>query len=83
MHPLFEEILRTQGVGAVQAHCFNRWQRQLRDEIQPMLDELETLRAEKLTWERWKAEPIRQLDLAPPKRPRGRPRKHPLPVEAA
>lgn len=45
-HPLIEEICRTPGVGAVQAHCFNRWQRQLRDEIQPMLEELERLQAE-------------------------------------
>lgn len=46
MHPLFEEICRAPGVSNVQAHCFNRWQRQLRDEIQPLLDELDRLRAE-------------------------------------
>lgn len=45
MHPLIEEICRTPGVDAVQPTCFRRWQRQLRDEIQPLLDDREALRA--------------------------------------
>jgi len=78
MHPLLQEICRTPGVGSVQAICFNRWQRQLRDEIQPMLDELAELRA-------WKATADAEAALAPPeavpvKRGPGRPRKLEVPA---
>ena len=45
MHPVIEEICRQPGVQSVQPMCFRKWQRQLRDEIQPLLDELETRRA--------------------------------------
>lgn len=38
MHPLLEEICRVNDVSRVQAHVFRRWQQQLRDVIQPVLD---------------------------------------------
>lgn len=75
MHPLFEEICRTPGVSSVQPHCFNRWQRQLRDEIQPLLDELEQLRAADAQRQAVADEElIISVDI-PPRRKRGRPRK--------
>jgi hypothetical protein len=42
MHPLIEEICRARDV---QPHAFGRWQRALREEIQPLLDELAARRA--------------------------------------
>lgn len=44
MHPIIDEICRARDV---RPDVLRRWQRQLRDEMQPLLDELETLRAEK------------------------------------
>lgn len=44
MHPIIEEICRAR---TVRHDVFRRWQRQLRDDLQPMLDELDQLRAEK------------------------------------
>lgn len=44
MHPLIEEICRAR---EVQPHAFGRWQRELRDVIQPMLDERDRLLAER------------------------------------
>lgn len=43
MHPVIEEICRAGSV--VQYHALRRWQRVLRDEVQPMLDELDQRRA--------------------------------------
>lgn len=43
MHPLLEEICRIPGLGACQATSFNRFQRLLRTDIQPMLDERDKL----------------------------------------
>lgn len=78
MHALLEEICRTPGVGAVQPHCFNRWQRELRYVISPLLDEREALQAQV-------ADLQAKLDAVqaavPVKRPRGRPRKHPRAAE--
>lgn len=42
MHPLIEEIQRFR-LGQVRDQVFNRWQRELRDVIQPLLDEREAL----------------------------------------
>lgn len=44
MHPIIDEICRT---SAPRPDVLRRWQRQLRDEVQPLLDELATLRAER------------------------------------
>ena len=43
MHPLIEEICRAKDV---QPHAFRRWQQELRQTIQPMLDDLERRKAE-------------------------------------
>lgn len=40
-HPLIDEFCRIAGVGSCQSHVFNRLQRELRDDIQPKLDERE------------------------------------------
>lgn len=45
MHPIIEEICRAGA--SVRPDVLRRWQRQLRDELQPMLDEREALLAEK------------------------------------
>lgn len=46
MHPLLEEICRIPGIGACQPTSFNRYQRLLRDEVAPLLDERDSLLAE-------------------------------------
>jgi hypothetical protein len=43
MHPVLEEICRIYQLGQVQNTSFRRWQRLLRDEVQPMLDQLVVL----------------------------------------
>lgn len=45
-HPLIEQFCRIPGVANCQAHFFNRVQRELRDEIQPLLDERDRLLVE-------------------------------------
>src|SRR4029077_12940826 len=42
-HPVIDEFCRVPGVSACQPHFFNRVQRELRDTIQPLLDERERL----------------------------------------
>lgn len=66
-HPLIDEFCRIPGVGACQATYFNRVQRELRDQINPLLDEREVLakRVEELEAELAQLKP----------RPVGRPRK--------
>jgi len=46
MHPLLEQFCRIPGIGACQSHFFNRMQRELRDDIQPKLDERDQLLVE-------------------------------------
>jgi len=43
MHPLIEEICRAR---EVQPHALGRWQQELRQTIQPMLDDLERRKAD-------------------------------------
>lgn len=45
-HPVIDEINRCHTLGQVQVQSFRRWQRLLRDEIQPQLDERERLLVE-------------------------------------
>jgi hypothetical protein len=42
-HPLLEQFCRINGVHNCQSHFFNRVQRELQSEIQPMLDERDAL----------------------------------------
>jgi len=42
-HPLIEQVCRVPGVAQCQPHFFNRLQRELRDVIQPLLDERDRL----------------------------------------
>ena len=42
-HPLLDEFCRVSGVNNCQPHFFNRMQRELRDQIQPLLNEREQL----------------------------------------
>ena len=44
MHPILDEICRSKG--ALQPHVMSRVQRTLRDEIAPILDDYERLKAE-------------------------------------
>jgi hypothetical protein len=46
MHPTIEAFCRVGGVGACQSHFFNRIQRELRDHVQPLLDERDRLALE-------------------------------------
>lgn len=43
MHPTLEQFCRIQGVSACQPEFFRRTQRELRDTVQPLLDEREHL----------------------------------------
>jgi cell division septum initiation protein DivIVA len=45
-HPLIEEINRCYSLQHVQNQAFRRWQRLLRDDVQPLLDERETFLVE-------------------------------------
>lgn len=42
-HPVIEEMSRCYALANVQSTAFRRWQRVLRDEVQPLLDERERL----------------------------------------
>lgn len=44
MHPIIEEIGRARG--PIRNDVFRRWQRVLRDEVQPLLDERDRLLAD-------------------------------------
>jgi predicted nucleic acid-binding Zn-ribbon protein len=78
-HPVIEEINRCYHLNNVRDIAFRRWQRLLRDEVQPMLDEREKLIEENAAL----LEQIRLLrnaveayeQAAPVKRGPGRPRK--------
>lgn len=48
-HPLLDEFIRIPGIGSCQPHFFNRCQRVMRDEIQPLLDERDRLLVENET----------------------------------
>lgn len=43
MHPVLEEFCRIPGLSACQPHSFNKFQRLLRSDVQPLLDEREKL----------------------------------------
>jgi hypothetical protein len=45
-HPLLEQFCRIPGIDACRPDFFRRMQRELRDDIQPMLDQREALLAE-------------------------------------
>lgn len=45
-HPVIDEMNRCHTLSAVQNQSFRRWQRVLRDEVQPELDACERLRVE-------------------------------------
>jgi hypothetical protein len=78
-HPVIEEINRVYHTSNIRDIAFRRWQRLLRDEVQPMLDEREKLIEENAAL----SEQIRLLRSAveayeqavPVKRGPGRPRK--------
>lgn len=40
MHPVIEEILRAKAPDQIRHNVLRRWQQQLRDEVQPLLDRL-------------------------------------------
>jgi regulator of replication initiation timing len=42
-HPLIDEFCRVAGVHQCQPQFFNRMQRELRDQVQPLLNERESL----------------------------------------
>lgn len=81
-HPVIDELSRVRGVGSLQNHVFNRIQRVLRDEVQPMLDERETLLAENADLKAQLEYLQSRVDGAPvEKRGPGRPRKvHEVPA---
>jgi hypothetical protein len=44
-HPVLDAIIRCKGPDHCRLEVFREWQRVLRDEVQPQLDELHVLRA--------------------------------------
>ena len=75
MHPVFDEFCRA---AALQPHVFRRMQRQVRTEIQPLLDERETLLVEVASLREANADLQRQIETlmaTSVKRGPGRPRK--------
>jgi hypothetical protein len=45
VHPVIEEINRARPGDPIRADVLRRWQQQLRNDVQPQLDELDALRA--------------------------------------
>lgn len=45
-HPVINEIIRVFSVNQIQSHAFRRWQRVLKADIQPMLEDYARLKAE-------------------------------------
>jgi predicted nucleic acid-binding Zn-ribbon protein len=77
-HPVIEEINRCYHLNNVRDIAFRRWQRLLRDEVQPMLDEREKLIEENaalLEQIRLLRNAVEAYEAAPVKRGPGRPRK--------
>jgi hypothetical protein len=78
MHPMLEEFCRAQPQ-AIRPEVFRRWQRTIRDDIAPKLEDREAL-LEEIARLRATVDQLRES--APVKRGPGRPRKHPEPVTA-
>lgn len=66
-HPLLEQFCRIQGISACQPHFFNRCQREFRDDLQPKLDERETLLVENAALKAENAELKAKLEKKQPR----------------